>query len=84
MTMHRVRLESRLTPEPEPDGKRAAALMVHRVAERVDLWVCRFAGIGERGTCRVDLVTCPDCRAGRYAAGGPPVRPDILRSLESS
>lgn len=57
-------------------------MIVHLVAERVDLWVCGFAEDGERGTERPDLVTCPNCRAGRYA-DGTPVRPDVVRKAMS-
>jgi hypothetical protein len=56
-------------------------MVVHRVAEQTDLWVCRFADHGERGTWRPDLVTCPYCRAGQYG-DGTPVRADILRALD--
>jgi hypothetical protein len=53
--------------------------LVHLAAERVDLWVCRFASDGERGTWRTDLVTCPDCLAGRYS-DGTPVRAAVARA----
>jgi hypothetical protein len=58
-------------------------VIVHLVAEASDLWVCRFAAEGERGTWRVDLVTCPWCRAGRYRWTDSPVRFDVVAAARA-
>jgi hypothetical protein len=68
-----------LRPVVKGAGASVTDRLVHLAAERVDLWVCRFASDGERGTWRTDLVTCPDCLAGRYS-DGTPVRAAVARA----